>query len=68
MNPAAARFLMELPRFFTRRLAVALAAYLILALVATFCLDGIIRSALYCFFALLAWRTIMAAKNDTDEG
>jgi hypothetical protein len=58
---------MELPRYFTRRLAIALAAYLILALVATFCLDGIIRSALYFFFALLAWRTIMAARNDADE-
>jgi hypothetical protein len=58
---------METPRFLTRKLALALAAYLILALVATFLLDGMIRSALYFFYALLAWRTVMAAKSDSDE-
>ena len=41
-----------------RRLVPALSAYLVLALVAVFTLDGFFRTALLFFFALLAIKTI----------
>jgi len=46
------------------RLVVALVLYLILALVATFTLDGVLRTVMWLFFILLAVKTIIAAKND----
>ena len=55
---------MEKPTYFTLKLATALGAYVVLALVATFALDGILRTALWFFFGLLAFRTVMAARND----
>jgi hypothetical protein len=58
---------MQLPPYFSRKLVLALGCYVALALIATFTLDGMFRTALYLFFALLAWRTIRAAKIDADE-
>ena len=55
---------MDRPKFFTWKLAAALGAYVVLALVATFALEGILRTALWFFFGLLAFRTVMAARND----
>lgn len=39
-------------------------AYAVLALIATIALDGMLRTALWFFFGLLAFRTVMAARND----
>jgi len=55
---------MEKPTFLTWRLAAALGAYAVLALIATIALDGMLRTALWFFFGLLAFRTVMAARND----
>ncbi len=46
------------------RFAVALILYLILALIATFVLDGIVRTALWLFFIYLAIKTIVAYNDD----
>ena len=47
------------------RLILALAAYLVLALVATFALDGLLRTALWIFFIALAGKTV--AHSDEDD-
>ena len=47
------------------RLAAALAGYLILALIATFILEGTLRIALWVFFAGLAVKTLLHS-NDPD--
>ncbi len=46
------------------RLAVALILYLALALIATFALDGVIRTVLWLFFIGLGVKTIIAANDD----
>ncbi len=47
-----------------RRLAVALACYAVLALIGALALDGILRGAVLCLMALLAFKTIMHAKDE----
>jgi hypothetical protein len=48
------------------RLAVALSLYAILALIATFSLDGVLRTALWIFFLGLAAKTV-AHSHDEEE-
>ena len=45
------------------RLAAALAGYLILALIATFILEGALRIALWVFFAGLTVKTLLHSKD-----
>jgi hypothetical protein len=47
-----------------RKLVVALGLYLILALIATFTLDGALRAALWLFFIGLAAKTIVHSRDD----
>jgi hypothetical protein len=54
---------MEKGRYWTPKLVAALGAYLVLALIATVALDGILRAALWFFFGLLAFRTLVAARD-----
>jgi hypothetical protein len=58
---------MEMPKYTSTRLAIALGAYLILFLIATFALEGALRTALWIFLVGLAVRTIIAARADADE-
>ncbi len=58
---------MKKPEYFSTRLVVALVCYFILALIATFTLDGMLRSALWLLFLGLAVRTLMAARNEDEE-
>ncbi len=46
------------------RLAVALILYFALALIATFALDGVIRTVLWLFFIGLGVKTIISANDD----
>lgn len=46
------------------KLTLALAAYAILALIATFTLDGVVRTALWIFFIGLAAKTVAHSKDD----
>jgi hypothetical protein len=46
------------------KLILALAAYLVLALIATFTLDGVLRTALWIFFILLAAKTVAHANEE----
>ncbi len=55
---------MNKPEYFSVRLVVALVCYLILALIATFTLDGALRSVLWLLFLGLAVRTIIAAQEE----
>ena len=57
---------MKKPEFFTVRLAVALVSYLVLALIATFALDGMLRTALWLLFIGLAVRTLIAARSECE--
>jgi hypothetical protein len=50
-----------------KRLAIALAAYAILAGIATVYLDGFLRTALWILFAGLTLRTISAAHKMDEE-
>jgi hypothetical protein len=59
---------MERPKYLTKRLMVALGAYSILALVATIGLDGLLRTAIWIFFAGLAVRTLIAAREQDQDG
>jgi hypothetical protein len=47
-----------------RRLAFALSAYAILATIATIALDGVLRMAMWAFFAILTYKTIRAPRMD----
>jgi hypothetical protein len=49
------------------RLIAAESCYAVLALVATFTLDGVLRTALWLFFLWLAIKTLMAARSNEDE-
>jgi len=49
------------------RLWVALSAYAVLALIATFTHDGILRTALWIFFLWLAIKTLAASKDTDDD-
>jgi len=46
------------------RLVVAESCYALLALAATFTLDGVLRTALWLFFLFLAIKTLVAARDD----
>ena len=48
----------------TVKLAIALILYFTLAMVATFALDGILRTVMWIFFLGLAIKTVIAAKKD----
>ncbi len=48
------------------RLLIALSAYLVLALVATFTLDGVLRAAMWLFFIVLALKTIAHSESDDE--
>ncbi len=50
-----------------RRLAVALICYAVLALIGALALDGILRAAVLCLMAILAFKTIMHAKDEEME-
>ncbi len=54
----------EKPKGTNSRLAVAMASYAVLALVAIFALDGFLRSAVLFFFAILAVKTFIHSKDD----
>jgi len=54
---------MENPKA-NRKTAIALAAYLVLALIATFTLDGVLRTVMWIFFVGLAVKTIVASNDD----
>jgi len=47
-----------------RKLAIALAAYLVLTIIATFTLDGVLRTVMWIFFGGLAVKTIVASNDD----
>jgi hypothetical protein len=47
-----------------RRLAVALAAYAVLALIAAFALDGFLRAAVLLLFALLAGKSLAHSDDE----
>lgn len=47
-----------------KRLIFALAAYLLLALIATFALEGVLRTAVWFFFIILAAKTIAASQRE----
>ncbi len=48
----------------TVRLAIALVLYFVLALIATFALDGVLRTVMWLFFIYLALKTVSAANDD----
>ena len=58
---------MERPKYLTKRLLVALLAYLVLALVATVALDGLLRTVMWIFFAGLVARTLIAARDRKED-
>ena len=49
-----------------RRLAVAMTCYAVLALIGAVALDGILRAAVLCLFAILAVKTVIHAINDDE--
>jgi hypothetical protein len=57
---------LQLKRPLRKRLIVALSAYAVLALIATFTLDGVIRTVLWLFLIGLAIKTVIAA-NEMDQ-
>jgi hypothetical protein len=50
--------------FAKKRLLVAMACYVILAFIGTVALDGILRGAVLCFFAILAVKTLIHSRKD----
>ncbi|MGA2263587.1 MAG: hypothetical protein ABSH28_19395 [Acidobacteriota bacterium] len=57
---------MKVPALANKRLIVALICYAILALIGALALDGILRGAVLCFFAILAVKTISHAQKDEE--
>jgi hypothetical protein len=49
-----------------RRLASALVCYAILALIGALTLDGILRAAVLCFFAILTIKTLIHSQKDEE--
>jgi len=58
------RPLKEILQSIDRRLAFALSAYAVLAAIATFALDGVLRMIMWAFFAILTYKTIRAPRMD----
>lgn len=57
---------MKIPALANKRLIAALVCYAILALIGALALDGILRGAVLCFFAILAIKTISHAQKDEE--
>ncbi len=55
---------MAKPKASNIRLAVALVLYFALAIVATFTLEGVLRTVMWIFFIGLAIKTLIAANDD----
>ena len=49
-----------------RRLAGALASYVILALIGALTLEGILRGAVLCFFTILTVKTLIHSQKDDE--
>jgi len=58
------RPLKEILQSIDRRLALALSAYVVLAIIATIALDGVLRMVMWAFFAILTYKTIRAPRMD----
>jgi hypothetical protein len=58
------RPLKEILQSIDRRLALALSAYVVLAIIATIALDGVLRMVMWSFFAILTYKTIRAPRMD----
>ena len=54
----------EIPKNLNKRLAAAMGSYAVLALIALFALDGFLRSLVLFFFAILAVKTFVHAKDE----
>jgi hypothetical protein len=50
----------------SRKLAIAMACYVILALTGALLLDGMLRAAVLCFFAILAVKTWVHSRKDEE--
>jgi hypothetical protein len=50
----------------TRKLVIAMACYLILALIGGVLLDGMLQAALLCFLAILAIKTLIHSRKDDE--
>lgn len=57
---------MKAPLFANKRLLAALACYAVLALIGALALDGILRAAVLCFFAILTVKTLIHAQKDDE--
>lgn len=57
---------MKIPTHASKQLIGALICYAILALIGALALDGILRGAVLCFFAILAIKTISHAQKDEE--
>jgi hypothetical protein len=55
---------MKAPIFANKRLLGALACYAILALIGALALDGILRAAVLCLFAILTVKTLIHSQKD----
>jgi len=55
---------MKATMFANKRLLGALACYAILALIGAVALDGILRAAVLCFFAILTVKTLIHSQKD----
>jgi hypothetical protein len=64
--PADCLKLMKLPTLANKRLLGALVCYAILALIGALALDGILRAAVLCLFAILAVKTLIHAHKDEE--
>lgn len=49
-----------------RRLIGALACYAVLALIGALALDGMLRGAVLCFFAILTVKTVIHSRKDEE--
>ncbi len=55
---------MEKSKSLSVKLVIALVLYLILGLIATFALDGVLRTVMWIFFLGLAIKTVIASNDD----
>ena len=58
------RPLREVLKSVDRRLAIALGCYAVFAVIAAVFLDGMLRLLMWCFFAILALKTLHAPRMD----
>lgn len=57
---------MKAPFFANKRLLGALACYAVLALIGALALDGILRAAVLCLFAILTVKTLIHYQKDDE--